>query len=80
MSLLPPPPSELILTAGFELMGSPYPPSLLTFFRAGVRYRIFFLCSNPLSDVRCLLLSRSTRRALFLAVLSRQGAALGGEC
>ena len=41
LSLLPPPPSEPILTAGFELMGSPYPPLLLTFFRAGVRYRIF---------------------------------------
>ena len=76
----PPPPSELIFTAGFELTGSLYPPSLLTFFRAGVSYRIFFLCSNPVGDVRCLLLSRSTGRALFLALLSRQGAALGGEC
>ena len=35
-------PSELILTAGFELMRSPYTPSLLTFFRDRVRYRIFF--------------------------------------
>ena len=49
LSLSPPPPSELILTAGFGLMGSPYPPSLLTFFRAGVRYRIFFLYAVILS-------------------------------
>ena len=78
--MVAPPPSELILTAGFGLMGSHYPPSLLTFFQTGVRYRIFFLCSNPVSDVRCLLLSRSTRRAPFLALFYRQGAALGGEC
>ena len=42
-AVAPPLFSELILTAGSVLMGIPYPPSLLTFFGAGVRYRIFFI-------------------------------------
>ena len=77
----PPPPLRADPHCWLWADGEPLPPVAADIFPSRSALQdFFFLCSNPVSDVRCLLLSRSTRHAPFLAVFYRQGAALGGEC
>ena len=59
--------------------GVPYPPSLLT-FPSQSALQDFRFAVNPVNSVRCLLLNQITRHALFLALFSRQGSALGAGC